>query len=87
MSWFAQGLAEDGEVSVDTNGDQWSDEMSAQISAASRAVQAVVKSGALGDPQAKYNVALSGHANPDHTPVAGWANDFVSITITQTGEV
>lgn len=83
MSWTATGECVDGEVSVSTDGQTWTSETTAQIRAASLAAQDIVKSGALGDPDATYTVSLSGHANREHEPVAGWANDFVYITVTQ----
>jgi hypothetical protein len=48
-------------------------------------VQAIIESGVLGDADAEFNVSLSGHGNPEHTPVAGWSNDFVGISIYQLG--
>jgi hypothetical protein len=30
-----------------------------------------------------YSVNLSGHANPDHLPLPLWANDTVTVSVTQ----
>lgn len=82
MSWSASGTAENGEVAIDLQG-VTADETLAQAQEASKAVHAILKSGALGDPKGKYYVTVSGHANPDHAPVAGWANDHLTISISQ----
>lgn len=49
------------------------------ITAAVASAKAVVDSGIVGTT--KVNVSLSGHANPGHVPVKGWANDFVQIVV------
>ncbi len=38
--------------------------------------------GVVGRPGDKLIVSLSGHANPDHGPCEGWADERISITIT-----
>lgn len=86
MSWTATGEAVNGEVSVSTNGESWSKETTQQISQASLAVQDIIKSGALGEPLGEYNVSMTGHANTDHEPVSGVANDFMTISISQIGD-
>ena len=44
----------------------------------------LVATGALGDPMKhKFSVSLVGHANPGHEPAEGWANDSVTISISQ----
>lgn len=35
------------------------------------------------DRSVDVHVGLAGHANPDHRPRAGWANDYISVTVTQ----
>lgn len=52
---------------------------SEQITAAVAAAKALVASGAVGS--GTFNVTLSGHANPDHKPVKGWANDCVTVSV------
>jgi hypothetical protein len=51
--------------------------------AAKQAALDLIASGVVGDGDAPIRVSLSGHANPDHEPAEGWANDFVSINIYQ----
>lgn len=51
-----------------------------QFEAALSAAKSIVDSGAVGS--AKY-VNLSGHANPGHTPRDGYANDILTISISQ----
>lgn len=47
---------------------------------------ALLNSGAVGDPQAHdYAISLNGHANPEHKPAPGWANDYISISVSQAG--
>lgn len=48
------------------------------------AVWDLIGSGAFGDPTSSdLRVSLSGHGNPNHEPLAGWANDGITITIYQ----
>lgn len=44
------------------------------------AAKAAVATGSLGS--GPVNVTISGHANPGHVPVKGYANDFLQVTIT-----
>lgn len=50
-----------------------------QITAAASAVKTIVASGAVGN--GSVTVSISGHANPDHKPTAGWANDTISVSV------
>lgn len=44
----------------------------------------LVQSGAVGRGKGKsYQVTLSGHANPKHEPRQGYANDMISINVSQ----
>lgn len=52
-----------------------------QIDAAAKAAASLLNSGALGD--GPWTLTLSGHANPDHKPAPGWANDAVTIAAYQ----
>lgn len=54
-----------------------------QLDAAKAAAEAIFESGAVGDSTHSYAVSMSGHANTGHGPAPGWANDQVSITISQ----
>lgn len=58
-----------------------SDEALEQIDAAAACAVALVDSGAVGTRRVSIN--LSGHANTDHTPDPGWANDCITVAVTQ----
>jgi hypothetical protein len=55
-----------------------------QLMRAKEAAKALIDSGAVGESD-KYDftVYLSGHSNPDHMPVSGWANDQITVTVSQ----
>lgn len=82
MSWSASGTAENGEVEIALPGGLSPDSME-QAMVGSAAVQDIVKSGCLGDPEAKYFVSMTGHANPGHEPTEGWSNDSLYVSISQ----
>lgn len=50
-----------------------------QIDKAKAAALELVASGIVGT--GTFYVSLSGHANPGHKPVKGWANDCVSVNV------
>lgn len=54
-----------------------------QLDAAKWAAKAMIASGALGNPGdgRLFIVSLNGHANPDHEPVPGWANDAITVSV------
>lgn len=54
-----------------------------QWKVARNAAAGVLSSGAVGNADKEFSITLSGHANPRHEPAEGWANDCISITITQ----
>lgn len=54
----------------------------AQFDAAVKAVRSLVNDEAVGRNVA-FGVTLSGHANPDHAPRAGYANSAVSVSVYQ----
>ena len=54
-----------------------------QFDAAAAAAQSIIDSGVIGGEGKQFYVAMSGHANPGHEPRAGWANDAVTIQISQ----
>lgn len=54
-----------------------------QFEAGSKAALALVASGAVGNPEVEYTFTISGHANPEHKPLVGWSNDFVSVNVYQ----
>jgi hypothetical protein len=45
----------------------------------------ILMSGIVGKDDKTYTVTISGHSNPDHEPLAGWSNDFISIHVVQQG--
>jgi hypothetical protein len=55
--------------------------MDEQFEAALHAAQSVLASGAVGETP--VFVTLAGHANPGHRKRDGWANDQISISISQ----
>lgn len=61
-------------------------EATEQVSAAVAAAKGLISSGALGSGYT-YSVSLYGHANAGHAPADGWANDSVTITVTQSAPV
>jgi hypothetical protein len=59
------------------------DEEAAQLRMARRAALALVETVGM---DGEVTVALSGHANPDHTPVEGdTRHDFVTVTVYNAG--
>lgn len=56
-----------------------------QIDAAISAALGLIDSGALGDDAKNtYNIGLSGHANPNHTPEPGVINDTIHVTVSRS---
>ena len=55
-----------------------------QAKQAEAAAVALIESGTVGTTEDyKFNVSLSGRANPDHAPKSGWVNDMVTISVSQ----
>lgn len=52
------------------------------VTAAKKAAKTLIDSGVVGT-DTPVRVSLSGHANPDHEPADGWANDFVTVSVYQ----
>lgn len=57
------------------------DEQQAAIRIATQA--SILAAGVVGPPSAEVRVTISGHANPDNEPTAGYAKDEVRITVTR----
>jgi hypothetical protein len=53
--------------------------MDEQFEAALNVVRFLMPRDVVGE--GNINVSLSGHANPDHKPRAGWANDYVMVNV------
>lgn len=87
MSWSARFRVDSSNVEepftkIDAFGLD-TDEHKRQHDEALLAATQVLINGAVGSPNKTYMLTLSGHGNPNHEPVNGWSNDFVSITVTQ----
>lgn len=54
-----------------------------QVKIAKQVAVEIVESGAVGGGEA-YTISLYGHANDGHQPQAGYANDTVTVSVTQT---
>lgn len=55
-----------------------------QFNAARSAALAIILSSSVGwASKCRFHVVMSGHANPDHTPRDGWANDMVNVSVSQ----
>lgn len=55
-----------------------------QFEAAKAAAIELINSGVVGSNyEQRYHVGLHGHGNPGHKPAEGWANDSVTVTVTQ----
>ncbi len=63
-----------------------SEEAWEQYVAAVGAVTELLTSDSVGDNEKTYMINMVGHANPNHEPALGFANDFISITVTQVNE-
>lgn len=71
---YSSGLAGDSDTAVAAARSQ-------QFEMAKVLALSLMLSGAVGD--APFKVVLSGHSNPEHKPLPGWANDCVTISVTQ----
>lgn len=86
MSWSASfkiGPAGRSELrlnGVDTN------EHKEQFAKAVATALGLLDTGAVGPRSKIYLVSLTGHGNPRHLPAAGYANDFVNISISQVAK-
>lgn len=60
-------------------GQDWDEEVAEQVRAAIEAAVGVAP--AVGGD--KVTVTIAGHANPNHEPREGWANDEVTVTVRQ----
>jgi hypothetical protein len=47
----------------------------------------ILASGKVGAPEKDWTVSLSGHANPNHEPKESWANDTITVTVSQKSHV
>lgn len=83
MSWFKQFSGVQGEDIADLEPDP-SMEVAPVFRLARGVADVIVQSGHVGDPDRfLFNIALSGHVNPNHEPRDGWANDTVTVNVSQ----
>lgn len=88
MSWYSS--REVGHTSEDWNnfgldntyGDA-SPQVLEQFEEAKKLAKQLIESSVVGDPHKVYRVSLSGHANKGHVPHNGFANDTVTVSVTQ----
>ena len=63
------------------------DDLIEQVVAAGRAAKLIASSGSVGrDEGVRFYGSLQGHANPDHLPRDGWAQDTVGVYVNQAKE-
>lgn len=87
MSWSAQyEWNEDGLLVLKNESGLNTLEAEEQHDEALIAFANIMDSRAMGNfEKYTYYLTLSGHANKNHEPTDGWANDCLTITIAQTG--
>lgn len=97
MSWYASYKYEDSDVTEETypalaglveqvEQGVLSKEIGEQVFVTASTVHDIIGSGVVGDPKGKFSITVSGHANPEHKPASGWANDSIVINIYQDKE-
>lgn len=59
------------------------EEAEQQLAAAKEAAAAIIDSGAVGRGDDHLAVNLAGHSNRDHSPTEGFANESVTVTVSQ----
>ena len=96
MSWFAATKPEVTPLSADEivfsnfnfTGQPDVPEAEESFLHAVEAARKIADSGIVGNPAVKrFNVSVSGHANPGNVPAEGWVNDCVSISISQASDL
>ena len=89
MSWSGYLTAQynDAEAAIAAlavSPDSTAPEQREQVQAAKEAALALVKSATIvNDGSEDVTIAISGHANPDHRPATGYANDTVTVAVSQ----
>lgn len=59
------------------------DETRHQFEVARSCALRIAANGAVGNVTKNLIVTLSGHANPDHEPASGYANDQITVSVLQ----
>lgn len=88
MSWSGSGQATEHGIAVTSLTlsppyDGADEQVQEQMNVAADAATKIIASGAVGGPGKEYHVSVSGHANPEHEPAKGWANDCVTVSVSQ----
>ena len=86
MSWSVNGLVPNesfGLSGLKEDALRQNPECGDQFDAVASAAQSIIDSGTVGAQGKQFHVSMSGHANPNHEPREGWANDAVTIQISQ----
>ena len=86
MSWntiVPSTVASDELDAVVLNVPDPSPQVTEQFEVGKQVLATILASGAVGDTDKRFKVALYGHANPNHEPAKGWANDSITLTVTQ----
>jgi hypothetical protein len=60
-----------------------SEEVVEQVDQAKAMANFIIESEVVGSPDKVFSVSLSGHANLNHEPKEGWANDMISVQVVQ----
>lgn len=84
MSWsiyVTNPIESTEDVDVESIQGQDLEEAKEQANTVLAAAQNIIDSGAIGE--GPYRITLGGHANPEHKPQYGWANDTISVAISQ----
>jgi hypothetical protein len=59
--------------------DRVAEEQNDQFSVALEAAKKLAE--AVGRPGDEVRITLSGHANPDHAPSVGWADEMITVSV------
>lgn len=88
MSWSTSGRVKSASevegLTLQDYGDQ-SVDVREQFQLAKGIANNLIASGVVGKGSKEFIVTLSGHANPGHEPRAGYANDAITVTVSQAG--
>lgn len=87
MSWSARFVKRPGATAEQTEFEVSNvDEVPEHVEQYREAITAafgVLLSGVVGSTDKSYLIVLSGHGNENHEPADGWANDQLTISISQ----
>lgn len=92
MSWSLSNIQTDPgdnfedviQSAYPTGFNELDDHVKEAVVQAKDAATTLVHSRVFGDPEeVGFTINLAGHSNPGHLPADGWANDFVSISVSQ----